>query len=384
MHRLKYIQTIPALLISFLFCSPGLARSYNMPVGVTPISQKIYDLHMTIFWICVVIGVIVFSIMIYSLIRHRKSRGVKPAKFHSHLQTEIIWATIPFLILIGMAIPATKVLMEMSDTSKSEINIKVIGYQWKWQYEYLDEGISFFSNLSTPMDQIKGKKKKGEWYLLEVDNPLVVPVNKKIRFLVTSNDVIHSWWVPDIGIKRDAIPGFIYEAWAKIEKPGIYRGQCAELCGVNHAYMPIVIEAKSEADYAKWLAEKAGQKTLEQQRAKASKPQLSRDNLMALGEKNYLKHCAACHKANGTGSPPTFPAQVGSKITTGPVDAEIKLVLNGVPGTAMQPFKNQLNDTELAAIITYTRNSWGNNDQKKYGKAAGGIVQPSDVEKLRH
>ena len=247
------------------------SHQFNMTEGVTPISREIYRLHMTIFWICCGIGAVVFSVLIYSLVKYRKSKGAVAVQFHEHVGIEILWAVIPFILLVVMAVPATRVLMHMEDTSEAEVNIKVIGYQWKWQYEYLDLGISFFSNLSTPLDQIQNKEKKGRWYLLEVDNPLVVPVHKKIRFLVTSKDVIHSWWVPDLGIKRDAVPGFIHEAWAKIEKPGIYHGQCAELCGVNHAYMPIVVKALSKKGYAKWLeeqkAKQAAKKTVTNERS---------------------------------------------------------------------------------------------------------------------
>ena len=226
----------------------------NMTTGVTPISRDIYDLHMTIFAIVCVIGVLTFGVLIYSLVKHRKSRGHKPANFHGSTLVEVIWTVIPLLILVAMAIPATLVLMRMSDDSKSELTIKVVGYQWKWKYEYLDQGISYFSNLSTPPDQMANKAPKGKWYLLEVDKPMVVPIHTKIRFLVTSNDVIHSWWVPALGVKRDAIPGFIHEAWAKIDKPGVYRGQCAELCGLNHGFMPIVVVAKTKAGFEKWVA----------------------------------------------------------------------------------------------------------------------------------
>ena len=228
----------------------------NMYQGVTPISKDIYYLHMVCMVVCAIIGVVVFGVMIYSLIHHRKSKGYKAATFHDNPRLEVVWSIIPFLILVGLAVPATRVLIRMNDTNQSEVTIKVVGYQWRWQYEYLDQGISYFSTLSTPYAQIENKQAKSEWYLLEVDKPLVVPINKKIRFLVTSNDVIHSWWVPELGIKRDAIPGFMYEAWATIEKPGIYRGQCAELCGVNHGFMPIVVEAVSEEDFNQWVTRK--------------------------------------------------------------------------------------------------------------------------------
>lgn len=364
---------------AMLSATQALASEYNMPVGVTPISRDIYDLHMTIFWICVAIAVGVFSVMFYALLKHRKSVGHSAKQFHEHTLVEIIWAIIPFIILIVMAIPATQVLIRMSDDKHPDINIKITGYQWKWKYDYLDEGISFFSNLSTPRAQIEGKEPKGKWYLQEVDNPLVVPIHKKIRFLVTSNDVIHSWWVPKLGIKRDAIPGFVHESWAKIDKPGTYRGVCAELCGMNHAFMPIVVVAKTEADYKKWVASHKKDK---------SKPQaiftkLTKENLVSQGQKDYGTYCSVCHKADGKGMPPTFPALIGSKIATGPVKDHINIVLHGKQGTSMQAFKDQLNNTQVAAIVTYERNSWGNNNTSKYGKNAGGVVEPADVEKLR-
>jgi cytochrome c oxidase subunit II len=229
---------------------------FNMPQGVTPVSRSIYDLHMTIFWICVAIALVVFSVMIYALIYHRKARGVKADEFHEHPVLEVMWAVIPVLILVLMAIPATKVLMNMDNNAEPALTIKVTGYQWKWRYEYIGHGIDFYSLLSTPYEQIQNpKKRKNQWYLYEVDKPLVLPVHKKIRFIVTSNDVIHSWWVPELGIKRDAVPGFIYRTWTWIDEPGTYRGQCAELCGINHAYMPIVVKAVSESDFAQWLAQ---------------------------------------------------------------------------------------------------------------------------------
>lgn len=347
---------------------------YNMPRGVTPLSHQIHNLHMTIFWICVAIGVVVFGVLLYSLVMHRKSRGYQAAQFHEHPVLEVTWAIIPFIILVAMAVPATTVLMRMEDYRNSEITIKVTGYQWKWKYEYLDQGISFFSNLSTPLDQIQNKVAKNPWYLLEVDHPLVVPVQKKIRLLVTSNDVIHSWWVPELGIKRDAIPGFIHEAWAIIEKPGTYRGQCAELCGVNHGFMPIVIEAKSDADFQQWVAsQKPGQP--KQLPAVLSGKNWTKDELMKRGEQAYNTSCSVCHKVDGAGMPPTFPAMKGSKVATGPVSAHIDMVLNGKTGTAMQAFGTQLSDDDLAAIITYERNAWGNN--------TGDVVQPADIAKAK-
>lgn len=354
----------------------------NMLPGVTPISRDIYDLHMTILGVVTFIAIAVFSVLIYALIKHRKSKGHKSASFHENTWVEIIWTTIPFIILIGMAIPATLVLMRMHDDAKSELNIKIIGYQWKWKYEYLDQGISFFSNLSTPPEQIANKVKKNKWYLLEVDKPLVVPIHTKIRFLVTSNDVIHSWWVPELGIKRDAIPGFVHEAWARIDKPGVYRGQCAELCGVHHAYMPIVVVAKTKAEFEAWVAEQqaGGKKTTSK---KKSTTPLSKAQLMTLGKKTYIKTCSVCHKPSGEGMPPAFPAIKGGKISTGPLKAHIDIVLHGKAGTAMQAFKEQLSDEDLAAVITYQRNTWGNNNQGKYGKHAGGLVQPAQIAKAK-
>lgn len=352
----------------------------NMTRGVTPISHDIYDLHMTIFWICVAIGILVFGILIYALIKHRRSKHPTPETFHENKAIEILWIIIPLFILILMAIPATLVLMRMDDDAKSELTIKVTGYQWKWKYDYIGKDLSFFSNMSTPRAQIEGKEKKGKWYLLEVDKPLVVPIHTKIRFLVTSNDVIHSWWVPSLGIKRDAIPGYIHESWAKIDKPGTYRGQCAELCGMDHAYMPIVVVAKTQKDFDKWLEKETGKK---EALAKTPPKPMTESELMKLGEKVYLNTCAVCHKPDGRGMPPAFPTMIGGKVATGPIKGHIDIVMNGKKGTAMQAFKEQLSDQEIAAVVTYERNAWGNNNKQKYGKEAGGLVQPEEIFKLR-
>jgi len=356
---------------------------YNMLPGVTPISREIYGLHMTIFWICVVIGILVFSIMFYAIFKHRKSKGAVAANFHEHVQVEFLWAFIPFVILVVMAIPATKVLMRMEDSSAAVVNIKITGYQWRWKYEYLDKGISFFSNLSTSQEQIDGKVGKGEWYLLEVDKPLVLPIHKKVRFLVTSNDVVHSWWVPALGVKRDAIPGYIHEAWALIEKPGIYRGQCAELCGMHHGFMPIVVIAKTEVEYNQWLKEQGSSSGLTNKSKAEPEKVLSKAELIQKGENIYKTNCAVCHKPDGTGMPPAFPALIGSKVVTGPVSKHLTTVLNGVKGSAMQAFGSQLSDEDIAAVITYQRNSWGNNNQQKFGKSAGGVLQPADIKAAR-
>lgn len=350
----------------------------NMYKGVTPLSHDMYDLHMVAMAICGVIGIVVFGIMFYALIHHRKSKGHVPATFHVNTRLEIIWTIIPFLILIGLAIPATKVLIHQEDSSDSDVTIKVVGHQWKWQYQYLDQGISFFSNLSTPYSQIQNQEPKGQWYLLEVDRPLVVPINKKIRFIVTSNDVVHSWWVPELGVKRDAIPGFMHEAWARIEKPGVYRGQCAELCGINHGFMPIVVDAVSEEDFEKWVDKqtKVEDKYATTMNQPAAQKIMTRAELMTLGKDKYELICSACHQANGKGIPPLYPALKNSSVSIGkPISRHIALILNGVPGSAMQPYRNQLTDTEIAAITTYERNAWGNNTDD--------LIQPADVAQVR-
>ncbi len=344
----------------------------NLHRGVTPISHEAYDLHMLIFWVCVAIGVVVFGAMFISIIRHRKSRGHQPAQFHESTTVEIIWTTIPFLILVGMAIPATKALVAMEDTRNSDLSIKVTGYQWKWGYDYIDSGVSFISSLATPRDQIENTAEKGEHYLLEVDKPLVVPVNKKVRLLITSNDVIHAWWVPQLGMKKDAIPGFVNEMWFRIDTEGTYRGQCAELCGKDHGFMPIVVVAKNEQDYNQWLA---AQKAASDADAAAAGRDWSKAELMARGEKVYKANCAACHQAGGTGVPGAFPALKGSAVATGPKADHLKLVMNGRPGTAMAAFGGQLNDIEIAAVVTYERNAWGND--------TGDMVQPSEVKAAR-
>lgn len=379
----KIISMYWLLTLGLFLCHRADATTgWNMPRGVTPVSHAIYDLHMLIFWICVAIGVVVFSIMLYSLIFHRKSRGVKPSEFHEHPVLEVVWAVIPFFILVGMAIPATKVLIDMNDFSESDVTIKITGYQWKWKYDYLDENISFFSNLATPYEQIQNSKiPKNRWYLLEVDKPLIVPVDKKIRFLVTGNDVLHSWWVPELGIKRDAIPGFIHESWARIEKIGTYRGQCAELCGINHAYMPIVVKAVSMKDYQAWVKEQRGDEEPAADGAvKPAKKAVTKEwnlkSLMSHGKDVYLKICAVCHKPDGSGQPPIFPAMKGSSIAVGkPISRHINQVLWGVKGTAMQAFADQLSDEDIAAVVTYERNAFGNN--------TGDVVYPNDVKKLR-
>ena len=351
----------------------GTGNSYaeypiNLVKGVTDISHKVYDLHMLIFWICVVACVLVFAVLIYSIFTHRKSKGAVPATFHESTTVEIIWTTIPFLVLVAMAVPATTTLLALEDTRDADMSIQITGYQWKWKYDYLDEDISFFSVLTTPRDQIEGDAPKDATYLMDVDNPIVVPINKKIRFLITSNDVIHSWWVPDLGWKQDTVPGFINDAWTELTEPGTYRGKCAELCGKDHGFMPIVLIAKTQEDYDAWVEEQKGAAAAA---ADASTKTLTMDELMAKGEAAYNTSCAACHQANGAGIPGVFPAIAGGPIATGDVAAHINIVVNGKAGTAMQAFGEQLSAVDLAAIITYERNGFGNN--------VGDMVQPADV-----
>lgn len=348
------------------------ADELNMREGVTQISRTVYDLHMTILIICAVIGVVVFGAMLYSMLAHRKAMGYTPATWHEHTGVEILWTVIPFVILVVMAIPSTQALIEMYDTGGEDMTVEVRGYQWKWEYKYLDEDrnqqFRFFSTLATPPEQIRGKADKGENYLLEVDKPLVIPTGRKVRFLLTSNDVIHAFWVPDFGIKRDAIPGILNDIWTIVDEPGIYRGQCAELCGKDHGFMPIVVDARSPADFEAWHSE-----TLIAFREHEAMVNTVFEpaELMRLGEEVYAKNCASCHLANGDGIPPVFPALRASPIVRGERLMHILKVVNGVPGTAMQAFGLQLNAAEIAAVVHYERQAWGNQ--------AGDITQPADV-----
>lgn len=367
------------LLLVSLFSSAAWSDSQlNLTKGVTAISNEVYDLHMLVLYICTAIGIVVFGAMFWSIIFHRKSKGAKPADFHESTKIEIIWTAIPVVILIAMAIPATSTLIAMEDNSDSDITILVTGSQWKWHYKYFDQDIEYYSVLSTPREQYENHNgepaERSEHYLLEVDKPLVIPVNKKVRFLLTSDDVIHSWWVPAFAVKQDANPGFINEAWAIVDEPGVYRGQCAELCGKDHGFMPVVVEVKSEADYQQWLND---QKQLIADAANAEAASLSssmtKEDLMQLGESTYLAHCAACHQPTGLGIPPAFPALKGSPIaTTGSVEEHINIVFNGKAGTGMQGYGKQLSLKEIAAVVTFERNAWGND--------TGDLVQSADVK----
>ena len=342
----------------------------NFQTPVTAIAADIYVLHNWMIGICLAIFLAVFGVMFYSILKHRKSLGHKSASFHESTSVEIAWTVVPFVIVVLMALPATKTVVAMKDTSNADITIKATGMQWKWGYDYLKgdgEGIAYLSALSTPRDQINGIAPKGDNYLLEVDHPLVVPVNKKIRIVTTANDVIHAWGVPALGVKQDAIPGFVRDTWFKAEKIGTYRGNCYELCGKEHAFMPIVVNVVSEEDYAKWIVAQKSAMT-----AKSDDPNKTWTvaELAARGEKVYAANCVACHQANGKGVPGAFPALDGSQMVNGPQDGQIAILLYGK--NAMPAWKASLSDTEIAAVITYTRNNWSN-------KADDNIVQPAEV-----
>ncbi len=369
--RLLKLALGPVLMLMSVvaLAAGGEVNQVNMSPGVTEVGKSIYDLHMIILIICTVIGIGVFGVMFYSIIYHRKSKGVTPATFHESTKVEIAWTVVPFLILIGMAVPATSTLLEIYDNDDADMDILITGYQWKWKYEYINpdgENVSFFSNLRTPQGEIYNAEPKGEHYLLEVDEPLVIPVDTKVRFLVTANDVIHSWWVPELTVKKDAIPGFINETWTRASQEGVYRGQCAELCGKDHGFMPIVVNVVSQEEYGQWL----GVKQAEAAEIKELMAQtFTMDELMARGKEVYARSCLACHGANGEGG--VGNAIAGSAIATGALDQHLDVGINGVPGTAMQAFGGQMNDVDMAAVITYQRNAFGNN--------MGDMVQPIDV-----
>jgi cytochrome c oxidase subunit 2 len=380
---------------------PEATAKWNMPIGVTEISREVHGLHMLIFWVVVAIGVVVFSVMFYSIWAHRRSKNPTPATFHESTTVEIIWTVIPFVILIAMAIPATGTLIKIEDMRGAEMSVKVTGYQWLWEYEYVDTDVRIISRLDEASNAARQRgsgidPSTVEHYLLNVDNRLVLPTDTKIRFLITANDVIHSWWVPAFGMKRDAIPGFINEMWTQIDTPGVYRGQCAELCGRDHGFMPIVVEAIPPEEFKVWLAEQqnggngaaaampAAMSAAEVAEVaavegvstdaatdSAASEELSRDALMATGEKVYGAQCSACHRPEGQGMPPAFPSLIGSQIVLGDATTQITQTLNGKG--AMPPFRH-LSDADIAAAITYTRNAWGND---------AGMVQPAAVAAQR-
>ena len=371
--------------------TPG-GYGLNLTRGHTLLSNDVYDLHMLILWICVFVGIGVFGTMFYSIYHHRKSKGHVAEQFHENTTVEIIWTIIPAIILISMAIPATKTLVEMDDVQESDMTIKVTGWQWKWEYDYLDSGIHFFSNLDAASNRARQLNSKVNpttvpHYLLRVDEPLVIPVNKKIRFVFTAADVLHSWWVPDLGWKKDAIPGFINEAWTSVTRPGVYRGQCTELCGKDHAFMPVVVIAMEQGDYDTWK-----QKKIDLQQQGNDDSDQSHEKLVAKGADVYAKNCSTCHMENGAGIPGAFPALTNSPIVNGDINAQANLILNGK--NAMPAFGKQLSVAELASVITFTRNGLGNSKgdeiQPKAIKAqlsggkvdAGATLKPEDkVEK---
>ncbi len=348
----------------------------NLTEGVTQVSKDVHDLHMLILWICVFIGIGVFGTMFYSIYHHRKSKGHKAEQFHHNTTVEIIWTIIPTAILIGMAIPATKTMLEMDDIQDADMSIKVTGWQWKWEYEYLDNGIHFFSSLDEASNKARQKgsgidPRTVPNYLLDVDHPLVVPIRTKIRFLFTSADVIHSWWVPDLGWKKDANPGFINDAWTYIEKPGTYRGQCTELCGKDHAFMPIVVVAMEKEDYKQWVEQ---QKEAAAAEASAAEKSWTKEELVAKGETVYTNNCASCHMPDGSGMPGTFPAIKGSPIVTGDIKQQIEVMFNG---KGMMPaFGQMLNAVDFAAVATFIRNGLGN--------SVGDMVQPSEIAAMQN
>ena len=362
-----------ALLMLSLYPSEVLSDwdALNMREGVTQVSRDVFELHMLIFYICVAIGAVVFSVMFYSLFRYTKKRNPNPSTFHESTKLEVAWTIVPFLILIAMAVPASKTLTEIYDDEEGEINIQVVGYQWKWEYKYLEDDINFFSNLSTDQDEIYNLVPKGENYLLEVDEPLIIPVDTRVRFLITANDVIHSWWVPDFAIKQDAIPGFINTAWTRAEETGIYRGNCTELCGKNHGFMPVVVKVVEKDEYNDWVLAKKEEAI---KLAELTEKEWSLAELTERGEGVYQKNCVACHQMNGEGLPPIFPALARSDIVMFDKNRNVEILMEGVQGAAMQSFANQLSEVDMASVITYTRQAWGNAEN-----GDGAYVVPSDI-----
>ncbi len=363
--------------VAAMLLSPSALAEYalNMPRGVTPIAHELYWLHMLVFWICVGIGVLVFGAMAISIVKHRKSKGHQAANFHESTTIEIVWTVVPLLILIGIAIPATGTLIDLEDAkTDADMTVQVTGLQWKWKYTYLDEDVSFVSNLAqASRDVMNGDPTVNEHYLIDVDEPLVLPINKKIRFLIHSNDVIHAWWVPELAVKQDAIPGFINDTWAIIEEPGTYRGKCTELCGKDHGFMPVVVEAVTQPEYEQWIATK---KAEAEAAAASATAEWSMQDLLARGETVYQANCSACHGPTGAGIPGAFPAMTGSPIVVDPDPAaHINILLNGKAGTAMAAYRDQLNDVDIAAVITYERNALGN--------SVGSAVQPSAIKNAR-
>jgi len=362
------------ILTTMLALTAGVASAeygLNLPQPQSPVTQEIFNLHMLTAKVATVIMIIVTAVIVYALWKFRKSQGYQADQnFNSTWFGTFGWILVPVLVLgidLSISASATRTFDLVEDQSEADMTVKVVGSQWKWTYEYMGEDIKVVSNLKKlePDDPL---------YLRDVDNPLVLPVGKRIRFLHTATDVLHAWWVPAIAYKKDSIPGYINETWTKIENEGTYRGQCAENCGTGHGFMPIVVNAVSEDAFKQWVAEQQTAKAAAAAEASADKT-WTMDELMARGEEVYNKTCAACHQATGQGVPNVFPALAGSAIATGDRAAHMNIVLNGKAGTAMQAFGPQLNDLELAAVITYERNAWGNN--------TGDVVQPGDVAAAR-
>ncbi len=376
LNRLRLAKAgLFAGLLGILSGAANAAWQLNLQEPVTAAAKRVYDLHTLLTWVIFAIFVGVFAVVAYSLVFHRRSRGHKAADFHDNTTVELAWTIVPALILIAIAFPATSALVNMRDTSQPDLTVKVTGYQWKWGYEYLTgdaAGVKFMSVLSTPREQIENKAPKGEHYLLEVDRPLVVPVGKKVRILTTATDVIHNWSVPAFAVKTDAVPGFLRDTWFRADKEGTYRGQCSELCGKDHGFMPVVVEVVSEEKYAAWVADQK-----QQMAAAADDPNKvwKLDELVARGEKVYTANCASCHQANGQGLPPVFPALDGSKIVKGPKEGHLDIVINGKAGTAMAAYGPQLGDTDIAAVVAYERNAWNNQ--------LGEVIQPAEVKARR-
>jgi cytochrome c oxidase subunit 2 len=384
---------IHTVALSLLAGQAHAAYNLNLQPPVTPIAQQIYDLHTLILLVCLAIFVVVFGFMFYALYKYRKSAGHAAVHFHENAKLELLWTIIPFFILVGMAYPTTKTVLAMKNIPHSDLSIKVTARQWLWEYEYMGAGVKYVSTLATPSEQIDNKAAKGEHYLLEVDQPMVVPTGKTVRLLLTASDVIHSWWMPQFGIKQDAIPGFIHEAWFKVEQPGTYRGQCAELCGVGHGFMPIVVEALPPERYDAWLNER---KASAAATVAATGKTYTLAELKQHGETVFMSRCAVCHQATGLGLPGVFPPLVGGaafdqpdtaarlaergfwkdgKIVLGPKEKHLDIVMHGIPGSAMQAFGEQMSDLDIAAVISYERNSWGNQ--------TGDVIQPADIAPLR-
>tara|TARA_Y100000766_G_C18913446_1_gene609638 strand:- start:1473 stop:2621 length:1149 start_codon:yes stop_codon:yes gene_type:complete len=369
---LRNLTKSSSLLLAFLL-APVISADWfalNMTRGITDISNEVFELHMLIFWICVAIGALVFSVMFYSMWAHTKKKNPVPAKFHENHKLEIAWTIIPFLILIAMAVPASKTLVKIYDDEAGDVNIQVTGYQWKWGYKYLEDDISFVSNLSTDLDEIYNLVPKGENYLQEVDEMVVIPAGKKVRFLITANDVIHSWWVPAFAIKQDAIPGFVNTAWTVVDTPGIYRGKCTELCGKNHGFMPIVVKVVEQEEYDLWVDNKKQEAI---KLAELTTKDWSTEELVQRGQEVYEKNCVSCHMAEGQGIPGIFPALAGSEIALYDKDRHIEILMEGVQGAAMNSF-DYLSEVELAAVITYSRQAWGNAEE-----GDGEVVVPKDI-----